>query len=388
MGGGAGADHGLLTGLGDDDHPQYETSAEAQAKVDAHVNDAGDAHDASAVSVVPFGTIAATDVQAALEEVVSEGAGHPNLAAHDTLGLATQAELDAHGAAGDPHSGYRLESADHSHASTGAQGGTIDHGVITGLGDDDHPQYRLEADDHSHASAGAQAGKIDHGAALLGLTDDDHTQYLKEEASGGTAAEVPDHTHASGAEAGTVAHSALTGITSGDHHAQAHGAGDHTDITRSLYVNNDGWFLDGATSVSVGTAPDLIRGASCADAATNGVSFNLLIPQDFASGLSITPIWSPGSTDAGANAVRWSVDHLVLAAGGDVDSAGTTSAWTGAAAARTITIMVVDTSQSLAGGAAGNVLRVNLRRLGSDGADTYVGAVILIGIRIDYTANQ
>lgn len=33
-------------------------------------------------------------------------AAHPDLATHDTLGLATQAELDAHAAAGDPHPGY------------------------------------------------------------------------------------------------------------------------------------------------------------------------------------------------------------------------------------------------------------------------------------------
>jgi len=46
---------------------------------------------------------------------------------------------------------------------------------------DPHTGYRLESADHSHQSTGAQAGKIDHGAALDGLTDDDHTQYLKEQ---------------------------------------------------------------------------------------------------------------------------------------------------------------------------------------------------------------
>lgn len=73
--GGGVTDHGALTGLADDDHSQYETSAEAQAKVDAHTTDAVDAHDASAISFVPAGTIAATDVQAAIEEVASEAGG-------------------------------------------------------------------------------------------------------------------------------------------------------------------------------------------------------------------------------------------------------------------------------------------------------------------------
>ena len=47
-----------------------------------------------------------------------------------------------HVAAADPHTGYRLESADHTHQSTGAQAGQLDHGLaLTGLSDDDHPQY-------------------------------------------------------------------------------------------------------------------------------------------------------------------------------------------------------------------------------------------------------
>ena len=58
---------------------------------------------------------------------------------------------------------------------------------------------------------------IDHGT-LGGLADDDHTMYLKEKASGGTAAEVPTHTHQSAGEAGTLDHGlALTGLTDDDH---------------------------------------------------------------------------------------------------------------------------------------------------------------------------
>ena len=33
---------------------------------------------------------------------------------------------------------------------------------------------------HTHQSTGAQGGQLDHGLALTGLTDDDHTQYQKE----------------------------------------------------------------------------------------------------------------------------------------------------------------------------------------------------------------
>lgn len=52
-----------------------ETPAGAQAKVDAHVGDAAAAHAASAVSFAPAGSVAATDVQSAIEELDAEKAG-------------------------------------------------------------------------------------------------------------------------------------------------------------------------------------------------------------------------------------------------------------------------------------------------------------------------
>lgn len=132
------------------------------AATDTHIADATDAHDASAISILDTAAdFDATDVEGALAEL--------------------QADNEAHVAAGDPHTGYRLESADHTHQSTGAQAGQLDHGLaLTGLTDDDHTQYRLESADHTHQSTGLQGGTLDHGLALTGLTDDDHTQYLKE----------------------------------------------------------------------------------------------------------------------------------------------------------------------------------------------------------------
>lgn len=46
-----------------------------QTELDAHVNDTTDAHDASAISFSPTGSISATDVQAAIAEVASETSG-------------------------------------------------------------------------------------------------------------------------------------------------------------------------------------------------------------------------------------------------------------------------------------------------------------------------
>jgi hypothetical protein len=72
---------------------------------------------------------------------------------------------------------------------------------------------------HNHVNGTYEPG--DHSGLehhdLSGLTDDDHTIYLKEKASGGLASEVPEHTHASTGEAGTVDHGALDGLSDDDH---------------------------------------------------------------------------------------------------------------------------------------------------------------------------
>jgi hypothetical protein len=52
-------------------------STTVQGAIDEHLADPTDAHDASAISFVPAGTIAATNVQAAIEEAASEATGIP-----------------------------------------------------------------------------------------------------------------------------------------------------------------------------------------------------------------------------------------------------------------------------------------------------------------------
>lgn len=55
--------------------------------------------------------------------------------------------VTAHEAAGDPHAGYRLETADHDHSATGAQAGTVGHGVLTGVTANQH-HNQVHAADH------------------------------------------------------------------------------------------------------------------------------------------------------------------------------------------------------------------------------------------------
>jgi hypothetical protein len=89
-----------------------------------------------------------------------------------------------------------------------------------------------------------------HGTIAAG---DLHSVYLKEEASGGLASEVPDHTHASGAEAGTVSHAVLTGVTADQHHNQLHAAAHAENAADELLVELLGTT---ETDTSLRLAPD------------------------------------------------------------------------------------------------------------------------------------
>ena len=90
---------------------QAAAEATAQAALDAHTGDTADAHDASAISILDTANdFTATDVEGALAEL--------------------QSDNEAHVVAADPHTVYRLESADHNHESTGAQAGQIDEDAL------------------------------------------------------------------------------------------------------------------------------------------------------------------------------------------------------------------------------------------------------------------
>lgn len=58
-------------------NPSFAADMATQAELDAHVSDTTAAHAASAVGFTPTGSIAATDVQAAIAEVASEASGTP-----------------------------------------------------------------------------------------------------------------------------------------------------------------------------------------------------------------------------------------------------------------------------------------------------------------------
>jgi hypothetical protein len=126
-------------------HPDLAThdalGLATQAELDAHLNDTADAHDASAISLLDTAAdFDATDVEGALAEL--------------------QSDAEAHVAAGDPHAGYRLESADHTHATTGLQAGQISHANLTGVSANQHHNQAHDIDGADHTLAGEVAGEF------------------------------------------------------------------------------------------------------------------------------------------------------------------------------------------------------------------------------------
>lgn len=113
-------DHGGLTGLADDDHPQYYNAARHTTSL----------HNLMGID-------------------------------HGMLG----------GVGDDDHAQY-YNATRHTKAIHDAL--AIDHGSLTGNADDDHTQYYNAA---RHTKAIHDALAIDHGS-LSGRTDDDHTQYV------------------------------------------------------------------------------------------------------------------------------------------------------------------------------------------------------------------
>lgn len=90
---------------------------EATGAVATHTGDTTDAHDASAISFVPAGTIAATDVQAAIEEVAAEAGGAPAASAVSFTPAGTISSTDVQAAieevaaeAGAGHASVTLDS--------------------------------------------------------------------------------------------------------------------------------------------------------------------------------------------------------------------------------------------------------------------------------------
>ena len=183
----SGVDHGILSGLLDNDHPQYVLSATNQALSSLVTSVEGSTVDISAY-------IAANETAWSTDNDTTD---HTQLT---NIGTNTHAQIDGH--ISDITKHFTVAS--------------IDHGSIAGLGDNDHPQYVLSATNQALSSlvtnvegstvslssyiaanegAWQTGGVVDH-SALSGLDANDHPQYVLSATNSALSAQVDSNTSA------------------------------------------------------------------------------------------------------------------------------------------------------------------------------------------------
>ena len=193
-------DHGALTGLADDDHPQYHTDARG----DARYSQLGHGHAISDVA----------GLQTALD------------GKQDTLVSGTNIKTI--------NGNSLLGSGDITISSGGGGGGVTDHGALTGLADDDHPQY------HTDARGDARYSQLGHGHAIADVTG-------LQTALDGKAAS--SHTHAIADVTGLQ--TALDGKAASSHTHTASQISDSTTVGRSVLTAADA----AAARTAIGALP-------------------------------------------------------------------------------------------------------------------------------------
>lgn len=173
----------------------------------------------------------------------------------------------------------------------------------------------------------------------------------------------------------------------------SHGADKHDDVVRSIFISKTQMEADPsatATSSNFGTSPDGYSAWVCADAATRGVFATVELPADAkaSSPVNLVIEWT-ASLSENSTVVQWSVNANARAHSESLIVAGTTTAFTGISQNRINHTLTQETStEILASADAGELIRLNVRRLGSDAADTYTGDARIVGLRLTYTAVQ
>lgn len=130
----------------------------------------------------------------------------------------------------------------------------VAHSELTGVTANQHHAQ-------AHAIGGADhTGQLGHGA-LSGLANDDHTQYLKEKLSGGSASEIPGHSHTGASEAGTVSHLDLTNWDANTHHAADRIQDDDNDTFDDVEVGTDPDFATHGRAATAAVFDKWLKGA-------------------------------------------------------------------------------------------------------------------------------
>lgn len=162
-----------------------------------------------------------------------------------------------------------------------------------------------------------------------------------------------------------------------------HGATDHNNVTRELFIPA----LHDEDVDTTLTRHSFYSVIACADGAASPVYFVFKVPDDFVSFTSLKAVWI--CTAAGGN-MAWSL-HIDWAAAGEAYKTHTESTSAGVTAtggANIINAQESPTAAVLSGLASGDYVGANFYRDGAHADDTLGQDVFLLGLLFTYTAEQ
>jgi len=141
--------------------------------------------------------------------------------------------------------------------------------------------------------------------------------------------------------------------------------------------------LANAASGNLGAEPNQIPTRVMIDAAANNAGYDLALPATCIGSIAINVHWA--CPDANPNNIYWDLTYKLLVASDDVTAAGTTvqSTIPSGSSADKLKIWAAASGISNAQDVV-SVLRINVRRLGADAADTYTSSVHFLGVDVTW----
>ena len=163
-----------------------------------------------------------------------------------------------------------------------------------------------------------------------------------------------------------------------------HGAGQHTDITRTLWLPADAWtIITGTPAITIYSAR--YRAWAFDSASDEEITTDFRLPDDWASGaLVFKQYWT--NAGAGAGDVVWRLDVAATAAAESLTAAWVTTRDTITAPA--VSVLTVSTLTATVTPSASDLIQLLVGRDGDNAADTLGNDAGFLGLLIEYTGTQ
>lgn len=165
------------------------------------------------------------------------------------------------------------------------------------------------------------------------------------------------------------------------------GASNISNRTRSVFMSASEFEQAEASAALTAGGIDIAPHWLLDAAAVESVVGTFIVPEDYATGDITAKVYFSMVSATSGNVVihhRW----LTVADGEDMTAGGTSAENTVAVPGTAGLLKIHSHTNTISGVAAGENVRVNIRRIGSDGADTATGDMRLYGVKLEYTADM